>query len=205
MLEQSKASSAVRSNWSTVVRIAEKPLRQYPWYLRPFYWGQRRKYGQLLKPTLLWGRSPRVFLGVAILYGALERKRSPLSPILRSLVIVRVSQLNWCRFCVDVNSATLAQRAGSMAKVEAVSKWRESDIFDERERLALEYAEAMTYSDRHVTDELIQRLKESFNEDAIVELTGLIAFQNMSSKFNSALDVPSQEFCQLPAQSMGSA
>jgi uncharacterized peroxidase-related enzyme len=144
-----------------------------------------------------------VFLGVAILYGALERKRSPLSPILRSLVIVRVSQINWCRFCVDINSATLAQRAGSMAKVEAVSKWHESDIFDERERLALEYAEAMTYSDRHVTDELIQRLKESFNEDAIVELTGVIAFQNMSSKFNSALDVPSQGFCQLPAQNMG--
>jgi uncharacterized peroxidase-related enzyme len=139
-----------------------------------------------------------------MLFGALERKRSPLSPVLRSLVIVRVSQINWCRFCVDINSATLAQRAGSMAKVEAVSKWRESDTFDERERLALEYAEAMTYTDRHVTDELMQRLKESFDTEAIVELTGLIAFQNMSSKFNSALDVPSQGFCPLPAQGVES-
>jgi len=91
-----------------------------------------------------------------------------------------------------------------MVKVEAVSKWRESPIFDEREKLALDYAEAMTYTDRHVTDELMQRLKESFDADAIVELTGVIAFQNMSSKFNSALDVPSQGFCPLPTQGVGS-
>jgi uncharacterized peroxidase-related enzyme len=138
-----------------------------------------------------------------MLYGALERKRSPLSPVLRSLVIVRVSQINWCRFCVDINSAMLAQRAGSLAKVEAVSTWHSSDIFDEREKLALEYAEAMTCSDHRVTDELMQRLKESFDADAIVELTGVIAFQNMSSKFNAALDVPSQGFCQLPVESVG--
>ncbi len=186
------------------MRIPEKPVSQYPWYLRPLYWGQLRRYGQLLKPTLLWGRSPWVFLGVAMLYGALERKRSPLSPVLRSLVIVRVSQINRCQFCVDINSATLAQRAGSLATVEAVSRWRESDVFDDRESLALEYAEAMTYSDRQVTDELMLRLRESFDEDAIVELTGVIAFQNMSSKFNSALDVPSQRFCSLPVQGPGS-
>jgi hypothetical protein len=45
---------------------------------------------------------------------------------------------------------------------------------------------------------LTQRLYEYFNEDEIVELTGLIAFQNLSSKFNSALDLPAQGFCRLP-------
>jgi uncharacterized peroxidase-related enzyme len=180
------------------MRIPQKPLRQYPWYVRPFFWSQQRRYGQVLKPGLLWGRSPWVFLGVAALYGALDRKRSPLSPILRSLVTVRVSQINWCRFCVDINSAMLARRAGSMAKVEALAQWRDSDLFDEREQLALEYAEAMTSTDRPVTDELMQRLRKSFDDDAVVELTGVIAFQNMSSKFNSALDVPPQGFCQVP-------
>lgn len=180
------------------MRIPDKALRQYPWYLRPFFWNQRRKYGQVLKPGLLWARSPKLFLGVAALYGALDRSDSPLSPVLRSLVTVRISQLNWCRFCVDLNSATLAKRAGSMAKVEAVARWRESELFDESEKAALDYAEAMTCSDRRVTDELVQRLSKHFGEDAIVELTGLIAFQNLSSKFNSALDVPSQGFCQFP-------
>jgi hypothetical protein len=41
-------------------------------------------------------------------------------------------------------------------------------------------------------------LKNVFDDDGVVELTGLIAFQNLSSKFNSALNVPAQGFCQLP-------
>jgi AhpD family alkylhydroperoxidase len=179
------------------VRITPKP--RYPWYLRPFFWNQRRKYGQVLVPGLLWGRVPKLFLAVATLYGVLDRRGSSLDPALRSLVTVRVSQMNWCRFCVDINSATLAARAGSMAQVEALEVWRDSSLFDAKEKVALEYAESMTDSGRRVTDQLVDRLRDFFDEDAIVELTGLIAFQNLSSKFNSALDVPAQEFCRLPA------
>lgn len=180
------------------MRIAVKSLKQYPWLLRPFFWNQKRKYGAVLQPGLLWGRVPKLFASVAILYGALDRKSSPLSPVLRSLVTVRVSQINWCHFCVDINSATLADRSGSMDKVDALEQWQESELFDDKERVVLEYTEAVTFSDQQVTDELIQRLKNFFDEDGIVELTGLIAFQNLSSKFNSALDVPPQGFCKLP-------
>lgn len=179
------------------MRIAEKLLSEYPWYLRPFFWNQKRKYGQILKPALLWGRVPRLFMAVAALYGVLDRKRSPISPVLRSLVTVRVSQINWCLFCVDINSATLAKRSGSMEKVKAVEYWRESNLFDEQEKAALEYAEAMTRSDQHVNDQLVDRLRKCFDEDGIIELTGLIAFQNLSSKFNSALAVEPQGFCKI--------
>ena len=58
--------------------------------------------------------------------------------------------------------------------------------------MALEYAEAITRSDLEVSDDLMARLKRQFDDDAIVELTALIAFQNLSSKFNAALDVPPQ-------------
>ena len=84
-----------------------------------------------------------------------------------------------------------------MNKVEALERWQASELFDDKERLVLEYAEAVTYTDRQV-DDLSQRLHGYFNEDEIVELTGLIAFQNLSSKFNSALDLPAQGFCRLP-------
>jgi len=181
------------------MRISVKQLKDYPWVLRPFFWNQKRKYGAILQPGLLWARVPKLFAAVAVLYGTLDRKSSPLSPVLRSLVTVRVSQINWCRFCVDINSATLAKRSGSMEKVEKLAQWKESDVFDEKEKVVLEYTDAVTYSDQQVTDELMQRLKELFNEDVIVELTGLIAFQNLSSKFNSALDVPPQGFCELPS------
>jgi len=53
----------------------------------------------------------------------------------------------------------------------------------------------MTRSDASVDDALIGRLKSHFDDDAIIELTALIAFQNLSSKFNAALGVPPQGFC----------
>ena len=51
----------------------------------------------------------------------------------------------------------------------------------------------MTVTGQDVTDELFQRLRVSFNDDEIVELTMVIAWENSSSKFNRALRVPSQQ------------
>jgi AhpD family alkylhydroperoxidase len=182
------------------MRINEKPVDQYPWYLRPFFWNQKRKYGQVLKPALIWARVPKLFSAVAILYGVLDRGSSPIDPVLRSLITVRVSQINWCLFCVDINSSVLAKRTGSMEKVEALEHWQESELFDEKEKTVLQYVEAMTYSDQQVNNDLMNKLREYFDQDEIVELTGLIAFQNLSSKFNSALDVPAQGFCRFPVK-----
>ena len=185
------------------MRIPEKPLNQYPWYLRPFFWNQKRKYKQILKPTLLWARVPPLFALIALLYGVLDRKRSPLTPTLRSLVSVRVSQINWCRFCVDINSSILLERSGSMDKLLSLADWRSSDLFNECEKAVLEYTEAITYSDRQVSDEMLARLRGFFDANEIVELTALIAFQNLSSKFNSALDVPAQGFCHIGTNEKG--
>ena len=180
------------------MRVPAKPLSTYPFYLRPFFWNQRRKYGEVLQAALLWARSPKLFIGVALLYGMVDRRSSPIDRALRSLVTVRVSQINDCPFCVDINSATLLKRGVSVEKAEALQTWRQSSLFDQREQTVLEYAEAMTRSDQSVDDEMVDRLRAYFDDDGIVDLTGLIAFQNMSSKFNSALDVPAQGFCKLP-------
>ena len=192
-------SAAAAAERSLPMRVQAKPLDRYPWYLRPFFWNQRRKYGAVLDPALLWARSPALFATVALLYGALDRRSSPIEPPLRSLITVRVSQINWCRFCVDINTATLLRRAVPLAKVEALAGWRTSPLFDDRERAALDYAEKMMERAPGVDDALTDRLRRHFDDDAIVELTGLIAFQNLSSRFNAALDVPAQGFCTIPA------
>lgn len=181
------------------MRISAKPLGRYPVFLRPFFWNQRRKYGAVLQAALLWARSPKLFLGVAVLYGMIDRRSSPLDAVLRALVTVRVSQINACAFCVDINAATLLKRGVAMDKVLALAAWRESALFDDRERAVLAYAEAVTLSDRAVSDADVETLRRYFDDDGIVELTGLVAFQNMSSKFNSALGVPAQGFCPMPA------
>jgi len=68
----------------------------------------------------------------------------------------------------------------------------DSPLFDDRERAALDYADAMTITGRDVDDALFARLREHFDDDAIVELTETIAWENASAKFNRALRVPSQ-------------
>ena len=133
-----------RSDRGHQMRVPAKPLRSYPFYLRPFFWNQRRKYGEVLKAALLWARVPKLFAAVAVLYGVIDRHSSPIDPALRSLVTVRVSQINSCPFCVDINSATLLKRGVSLDKVDALETWRQSNLFDSREQAVLDYAEAMT-------------------------------------------------------------
>jgi AhpD family alkylhydroperoxidase len=155
----------------------------------------------VLDAVLLWARSPNLFMAVALFNGAIDRKRSPIDPALRSLLSVRISQINHCRFCVDINSAMLLERGIDEDKLWALDDWQRSNLFSEREREALRYAESITRSDLEVDDALMTRLRQQFDDDAIIELTALIAFQNMSSKFNAALAVPPQGFCQVkPAQ-----
>ncbi|MEQ9640537.1 MAG: carboxymuconolactone decarboxylase family protein [Alphaproteobacteria bacterium] len=128
----------------------------------------------------------------------LDGSLSPLAPELRALVMVRVSQLNGCRFCVDLNSLTVLQRGISEAKLLAVQVWRSSPQFSELERAALDYAEAMTRQPDAIAASTRDALRDHFDENEIIELTALIAFQNLSSRFNSALGVPPQGFCALP-------
>jgi len=177
------------------MRVSGKDLSKVTWWLRPFFWNQKRKYGQPLEAALLWACRPRLFAAVAFLYGMLDWKRSPVSPVIRSLVTVRVSQINHCRFCVDINSMTLTKRAGSMDKVVALEGWRDNDAFTPQERAALDYAEAVTRTEGEVTEAMMAALRDYWDDDGIIELTALIAFQNLSSKFNAALDVPPQGFC----------
>jgi alkylhydroperoxidase family enzyme len=74
-----------------------------------------------------------------------------------------------------------------------LSDWEASPLFDDIERLALEYADAMTITGRDVSEELFARVHEQFSDDAIVELTEIVAWENASSKFNRALRIPSQK------------
>jgi alkylhydroperoxidase family enzyme len=78
-------------------------------------------------------------------------------------------------------------------KLLALRNYSESDLFTDRERTVLEYADAMTITGRDVDDPLFARVQELFSEDEIVELTAIIAFENCSAKFNRALRVPSQK------------
>jgi len=179
------------------MRLSQTNIKKTRWYLKPFFWNQQRKYGKPLEPAKVWAMIPKLFVSVASVYGMLDRRKSPLSPSLRSLISIRVSQMNGCTFCVDLNSATLIKRTDSDEKLQALSDWKTSALFLDSEKAALHYAEGMTSTPCQVDDACFHALQNHFDEKAIVELTALIAFQNMSSKFNTALAIAPQGFCRV--------
>jgi alkylhydroperoxidase family enzyme len=85
-----------------------------------------------------------------------------------------------------------SQLGVSEEKILALGDYATSPLYSEAERVALEYADSMTLSTREVDDALFARLRASYGDDAVVELTAIIAWENASSKFNRALRIPSQ-------------
>jgi alkylhydroperoxidase family enzyme len=134
------------------MRLSKNYFQKVPWYLKPFFWNQKRKYGQHLEPAKIWASVPGLFVSVAGIYGTLTRKNSPVSPIIRSLVSIRVSQMNGCSFCVDLNSLTIMKHIKNSDKIDALLNWRHSALFSPDESAALDYAEQMTDSKQQVTD-----------------------------------------------------
>ena len=84
------------------------------------------------------------------------------------------------------------------ARLADVAGWRDSPLFSEPEKVALEYAERMTITSQSIDDALFARLKQHYTEAQIVELTAAIALENFRSKFNPALGIEAQGFCLLP-------
>jgi alkylhydroperoxidase family enzyme len=87
------------------------------------------------------------------------------------------------------------QAGATLDKVQAVPSAATSELFDETERAALAYAEAMTITGQRVDDELFTRVRKCFAEPQVVELTAAVALENFRSKFNVALGIEAQGFC----------
>ena len=106
-------------------------------------------------------------------------KSSSLDPLLRALIEIRISQINGCVYCVDLHSEQARQLGETQQRLDMLPVWHEAPYFDERERAALAWAEALTHiSDTHAPDADYDRLRESFSEKEIVDLSIAIAVMN---------------------------
>lgn len=166
---------------------------RYRWYLRPLFRLLRRSSAGLSEPVRLWGRAAPPFLAFLLLNRALERRASPLDGKLRALIRTRISQINVCPFCIDLNGSRALTLGVTDEKLFALADFAVSPLYDEAEKSALTFAETVTITGRQVTPELMARLQRHFSDDAIVEMAAVIAHQNMSSKFNAALGVIGSE------------
>ena len=89
----------------------------------------------------------------------------------------------------------MTETEGGLDRLAEVATWRDSTLFSESERVALEYAERITYTDRTVDVAFFAEVKKHFTEAQIVELTLAVALENFRSKFNPTLGVEAQGFC----------
>ncbi|MBI1245952.1 MAG: carboxymuconolactone decarboxylase family protein [Alphaproteobacteria bacterium] len=99
-------------------------------------------------------------------------KASGLDAKLRHLVDIRVSQMNGCAFCVDMHVKEAKIAGERELRLHHVAIWRESPLFDARERAAFAWAEALTRLGEHgVTDALYDEARAQFDEKSLAELT----------------------------------
>jgi alkylhydroperoxidase family enzyme len=135
-------------------------------------------------------------------FEAKVRKWHALDENLKSYAEMASAGAIGCSWCMDFGYF-MAHNAGlDLAKLREVPRWRETEgVFTPLERAVLEYAEAMTATPPTVTDEMVAHLLDELGAPAVVELTQIVALENMRSRFNSAAGLASQgysEVCELP-------
>jgi AhpD family alkylhydroperoxidase len=110
--------------------------------------------------------------GRAMLALSQASETSGLEPGLLELVKIRSSQLNGCAYCIDMHTKDARARGESEGRIYALSAWRDTPFFSDRERAALEWAEAVTLvGENHLPDELYDRTRQHFDEGELVKLT----------------------------------
>jgi AhpD family alkylhydroperoxidase len=129
------------------------------------------------------------------------KKWDQLDPTLKSYAQLASAGVIGCSWCLDFGYFLAHHDGLDLAKVREVPRWRESDVFTPLERDVLAYAEAMSTTPLTVTDEMTAHLLDQLGAPAVVELTQMVALENMRSRFNSAAGLQSQGYsdvCELP-------
>ncbi len=103
---------------------------------------------------------------------------------LAHLVEFRVSQINGCAYCLDMHWKDAVSHGESEQRLYGLSAWRESPYYDDRERAALAWAEAVTKS--RVPDDVYSEAESQFTDEELIDLTIIITTVNTWNRLNIA-------------------
>jgi len=160
-----------------------------------------RRFGQMVEPTAAASHHSGVLAAMGSLETAVQLGWKKLDPTLRWLAIQAVSSKIGCSWCIDYGYFEGMNDGIDPAKVRAAAQWRTSDLFDDRERVVLEYAEVATGCPAEVSEELAARVRAHLSDAEFVELAAWVALENFRSRFNAGLGLRSQGFsdrCEIP-------
>jgi AhpD family alkylhydroperoxidase len=158
---------------------------------------------RMIEPVELYAHVP----GLLRAYGRLEQATAKLHRVsrrIRALAELKAATLTHCEYCIDLGSQISRRWGLSDEELLALPSYRTSALFSDLDKLVLDYAVGISRTPVEVSDALFAGLRKHFDEAQLVELTHLIALENLRGRFNLALGVGAAGFsegmvCAVPA------
>jgi AhpD family alkylhydroperoxidase len=154
--------------------------------------GRPPQTGSGIEPMEIWAYQPKMMFGMGRFNQAVRKGKS-VDRRLKSLVELKGAQMIGCEFCVDLGSQICRHSGFSDEELLALPRYSQSNLFTEREKLALDYTIAVMRTPVEVTDELFARMQEHFSDEQLVEITALLTVVNLD-RFNAAFGIGSAGF-----------
>ena len=172
-------------------RIQPKPITgAYGAVVKVF---SRKMFGQVPESLgVMWHHVPALKAGMR--FGQQLQKWDACDEGLKSFAHMAVASLIGCTWCLDFNYFMAKNHGLDVERAREIPRWRESDVFTPLEREVMAYAEAMSQTPPTVTDEMVESLAGQLGEAALVELTTVIGYANLTTRSNVALGIESEGF-----------
>jgi alkylhydroperoxidase family enzyme len=149
--------------------------------------GREATHGSGIEPVEIWAHQPKMMSGMGKFQQAV-RKGNSVDERLKYLVELKGAQMIGCEWCLDLGSQVCRNSGFSDEELLAVPRYRQSDLFTEREKVALDYTVAVMRTPVEVSDELFARMQEHFTDEQLVEITALLTVVNLD-RFNAAFEI----------------
>jgi AhpD family alkylhydroperoxidase len=154
--------------------------------------GHQAARGSGIEPVEIWAIQPKMMSGMGKFQQAV-RKADSVDARLKYLVELKGAQMIGCEFCVDLGSQICRHSGLSDEELMALPHYRQSDLFSEQEKAALDYTVGVMRTPVDVSDELFARMREHFDDKQLVEITALLTVVNLD-RFNAAFRIGSAGF-----------
>ncbi|MGI5131855.1 carboxymuconolactone decarboxylase family protein [Pseudonocardia sp. CA-107938] len=175
-------------------RIPAVPAAEAGLVGRLMYAYMRRRLGDVPEPFAVLRNNRKVFWAAGVAELAYEKACTQLPKRVRELAVYRAATRVGCSWCVDFG--TMLQRLDGLDvdRLQHIDDYADHPLYDEHERLAIAYADAMTAQPMTVTDEQVAALEAAFGRAGLVELTAQIGLENMRARTYHALGITDQGF-----------
>ena len=154
--------------------------------------GRDPQTGNGIEPIEIWAHQPKMMMGMGKFNQAV-RKGKAVDERLKNLIELKGAQMIGCEFCVDLGSQICRNSGFSDDELLALPRYRQSELFTEREKLALDYTVGVMRTPVDVSDDLFARVKAHFSNEQLVEITALLTVVNLD-RLNAAFGIGSAGF-----------